>query len=126
MKLFLKENMQYGKLIFTLLIVTLLLTSCGTAEHRFFPSEGREDPAHPNYKFNVDGIYPATKIDVVVFKSLVKSSIEHTGDPEKDGSTYIPLIFIDFPISVVFDTLFLPYDLYNEAEEGKTSQELPR
>ena len=57
----------------------------------------------------IQGVYPATKFDTEAIRGLP------TVWNEKDYLNAIittPVIILDYPFSLVFDTLLLPYDLF--------------
>lgn len=55
-----------------------------------------------------EGCYPATRLDAEALGGLPAAWCE---DSKAELMLEIPFVLIDFPFSIVFDTLLLPYDL---------------
>jgi uncharacterized protein YceK len=106
------------KAIHTGILALFVLTTsgCGTIMSRPKPFEVE------------DGLYPAIRTDGLAFWSCV------TGDSlfqEKGGClisaagyTVIPLLFVvDMPISIVTDTVMLPFDIHRKKTKIQTATE---
>ncbi len=82
-------------IIIIFIILMLFCTGCGTII-------ARGTMLHP------PGLYPATKFDI----GLSRDTYEHvTYTHDYVYILTIPVLLIDFPISIIFDTLLLPIDL---------------
>ena len=93
--------------LYTLCAVSLLLSGCATSFIRLYAVSGWSDK---------QGIYPATKLDAEL--------LAYVPDAWKEESKFdiileVPFVLLDFPFSLTFDTLLLPYDLYISSQDRK-------
>jgi len=92
-------------LILTILIIST--TGCTTLGR--FSDE-------PDLYIPVQSIYPATKVNFEIIKSLGNPFGENVKISEISfslGPLGLFLGIVELPFSLVFDTLFLPFDLHN-------------
>ena len=57
-----------------------------------------------------DGIYPATRMDTEFFTS--DFSKRWNNGEKLDALLTSPIVLLDYPFSLTFDTLLLPYDMF--------------
>lgn len=100
------------------LLTALTLTGCASLQNRFHKydpndwADGVSPIREPRY------IYPGTQSDLRNLAIPFWSS----GDALYDGMVcmFYPVPLIDLPLSIVADTVFLPYDIYMVTIGGKT------
>ena len=89
-------------LLFILLV--LFLSGCATSLTIYV---GRQ-----NERYSLsEGIYPATKLDAMVLSYAPEA---WRNESKLECIVETPLIVLDLPFSLVFDTLLLPYDLISK------------
>ena len=98
---------------FWLTLAALTLTGCASMQCRFNASAADDSPIRtPHY------VYPGTQMDARALAIPFWSS----GDALYDGMVcmFYPAPLIDLPLSIVADTVFLPYDIFMVTIGGKT------
>jgi uncharacterized protein YceK len=97
-------NIQIDRCARVALLLAIACTGCGTI-----------------YRGDIKGIYPATKYDVLGINMGIHG-VGRNGTPSPSmalGCT------IDLPISLVTDTVLLPYDLHKKHKEVGQEEEAP-
>ena len=86
-----------------LLLVTVLagsLSGCATVITRAYMSDGYASPGC---------VYPATRMDICVLTAVPRAWRDSS---VLEVITAVPCVLLDLPLSLTFDTLLLPYDIW--------------
>jgi len=62
-----------------------------------------------SFMMEPDGVYPATKIDCLYITEEVPAEWSYD---KRLVALDLPIIILDFPVSIVLDTVMFPYDLF--------------
>lgn len=114
------------------ILLIMLLSGCATSFVRFNPEKEKE------MRNDFIGIYPATILDgMAVAAPFVPIFVKFEGTDASEGKAmcyfFGPFLLvgglIDMPISIVSDTLMIPFDLYNSnpktSKDKDTSRPVP-
>ncbi|GEM_PF-1613524 len=88
------------------LVLALLISGCATMSRTTL----RED----KYPY-----YPATRENINMFKTFSDAGF-------LEGLVTAPFVLVDLPFSIVFDTLFLPFDLVDAKHDARVQPENTR
>ena len=103
----------------TLAAYFMLISSCATA---FVRTDSSDKPEH---------VYPATAFDAqFIWEAGIKGEplIVAMKNPEKKNGIPIRIIYtvggiIDLPISLIIDTVLLPFDVAGISDQNKTGEQ---
>jgi len=84
------------------LFIVMVFSGCATAICRYSDYVGSPLSAKP---------YEATRADYVMLAGIPVVWHDSVFVERAGIVMAIPLVLVDFPLSIVFDTLFLPYDI---------------
>jgi len=90
------------KSILAIILIGFICSGCATALSRAYIASGYSDSL---------GIYPATKMDTEALMYFPQAWKEES---KLECLFECPFILLDYPFSLTFDTLFLPFDLYRK------------
>ncbi|MCP3176524.1 YceK/YidQ family lipoprotein [Desulfuromonas sp. KJ2020] len=90
-------------------VSVFLINGCSTIEHRLSSPEKKAE--FQDYGIVQDGIYPATRQDFLALKYIPNSEYRPGQVDYLSNAILACFVVIDIPISIVFDTIFLPHDL---------------
>ena len=97
-----------NKLILLLCLSFIFITGCSTVSTF---ANGRHDNFYEVYPNHCGQIYPATRYDFDTFGD-VKNMWSGDCYAKTDAILITSVVILDIPFSILFDTILLPYDIF--------------